>query len=86
MGAAQGFVNDPVDESEFFQTAGSDTHRFGGIGGLVGTLPQNRCATFRRYHRIGTVLQHQQAIADTDGQGTTRTTFTDNGTDDRRLQ
>ncbi len=86
MGAAQRFVDDLVDDAQAFQALGGDAHGLGGFRRLLGGLPEDGGAAFRRDHRIGGVLQHVQLVADTDGQRAAGTALADHGGDDRRLQ
>src|SRR5210317_1179708 len=67
-----------VYKAKLIQLSRRNTHGLGGILGLVGALPENGGAAFRRNDGVDAVLQHQQAISDTDGQGTARTALADN--------
>src|SRR3954463_12501939 len=86
MCAAEGLRHDLVDQAERLQPARRDAERFGRLGRHVGAAPQDRGAAFRRDHRIGGVLHHEQLVADRDGERAAGTALANNGGDDRRPQ
>ena len=85
MRAADGFAHDLVDQAVFLQALGGHAQLFGGVLGLLGGLPQDRGAAFRRDHRVGAVFEHQRAVADADRQRAAGTAFADHRADDRHL-
>src|SRR5574343_273308 len=48
VGAAERFANHLIDQAQGFQALGRDTHGFSGFRCLLGALPQNGGAAFRR--------------------------------------
>ena len=86
MRAAERLVDDLVDEAELLQPRRGDAERLGGLGRVLGGLPQDRRAAFGRDHRVRRVLQHQRDVADRDRERAARPAFADDGDDDRRAQ
>src|ERR1700754_2074289 len=86
MRTAQRLTHDLVDQAVLEQARRRETHDVGGILGLVGALPEDGSAAFRRDDRVGRVLQHERAVAHADSQRAAGTTFTGNGADDRHAQ
>src|SRR6185436_20599257 len=66
--AAERLGDDLVDEAEGLQAARGDAERLGGLGRHLGAAPQDRGAAFGRDHRVGRVLQHEDEVADRDGE------------------
>ena len=82
MRATDGLGQHFVDELELEQAIGGEVHRVRRHFFLVGALPENGRAAFRRNHRVGGELQHQQPVANANGQRATRTTLADHAADD----
>jgi hypothetical protein len=76
----------PSISFSFSKLVGGQAHCFGGVGGFIGALPQNRRAAFRRNHRIGAVLQHQHPVAHADRQRPAGTALADDHADHRYPQ
>src|SRR5439155_27138338 len=68
MRAPEGLLEDFVDEAELVQSVGGEIQRVGGHFLLVLALPEDRGAALGRDHRIGAVLEHQQAVAHPDAE------------------
>src|SRR6185437_13085876 len=84
--AAGGFADDLVDQSEFLEARRGQAQRFRGVLGAAGVLPKDRLAALRRNHRIGRVLQHVDAVTDTNRERAAGTALADHGAHDRHLQ
>src|SRR5579885_3045875 len=66
--AAERLLDHLIDEAEPGQSIGGHVERLGRSFLLVLALPENRGAALRRDHGIRAVLQHQEAVADPDGE------------------
>ena len=86
MGTAQGLRDDLVHQPLLLELVGGDGHGLGRQLGLVRALPQDGGAALRGDHRIGAVLQHQQPVADADGQGPAGAALAHHGAEDGRAQ
>ncbi len=84
--AARRLVDDLVDQPELLQARRGDAERLGGLGRLLGRLPQDRRAALGRDHRVGRVLEHQRDVADRDRERAARAAFADDRHDDRHAQ
>ena len=84
--AAERLVDDLVDEAELLQARRGDAEDLGGLGRVLGGLPQDRRAALGRDHRVGRVLQHQRDVADGDRERAARAALADDGDDDRHAQ
>ena len=63
-----------------------DLHRRRRVGGLLGFVPQDGRAAFRRYHRIDRMLEHVHFVGRGDGDRPARSAFADDGGDEGRVQ
>ena len=86
MGAAQGLGDQGIDQPQLLEALGGDAHGLGGVGGLLGALPEDGGAALRRDHRVGGVLQHGELVAHADRQGPAGAALTHHGGDDRGAQ
>ena len=77
VGAAERFRHDPVDYSQTQQILGGQPQRFGCLARVLAVAPQDRGATFGRYHRIDRVLQHQHRVAGGECDRAARAAFAD---------
>src|SRR5205085_7517793 len=68
MRAPERLLDGFVDEAELVQAVGGEIQRVGGHFLLVLALPEDRGAALGRDHRIGAVLEHQQAVAHSDAE------------------
>src|SRR6202012_3689795 len=72
--------------TELVETVGGEIQRIRRGFLLVLALPQDRGTAFRRDHRVGAVLEHDEAIADTDSQRSTGAALTRDDCYDRHAQ
>ena len=77
MRPAVGFLQNFIDQPKLVKAFRRAAHRLGGDFFLLGALPQNRCAGFRRNDRIHAELQHDQMVADADGERAARAALAD---------
>ncbi len=75
-----------VHNAKLLQILRGDFHRFRRGFRLRGIAPHNRCASFRRNHRIKTILQNIHAVAHRHGERAARSTFARHRYDDRNGQ
>src|SRR5450432_1123847 len=84
--AAFGFRDDFVDDAEFLEVFGGDLQSDRRGFSLSGIAPHDGGAAFRRNHRIKTVFENVDAIADGYGQSAARAAFSCDGDNDRHRQ
>ena len=75
MRAASWLGHHIIDEIKFFEIRRNKLHRLGSFRRVLAMLPQNRGTSLGADHRIISVLEHDDAIRDTDSQGTTGSTL-----------
>src|SRR5256884_1465086 len=86
MRAPQRLLDDFVDEAELVQAVGGEIQRVGGPFLFVLALPEDRGAALGRDHRIGAVLEHQQAVAHPDAARGARSALPRHHPDDGNAQ
>ena len=86
MGAAQGLGDDLVHQGMLLELVRGDGHGLRRQVGLVGAAPEDGGAPLGGDDGIGPVLQHQQPVADTNGQGAAGAALAHHGADDRGAQ
>src|SRR5579863_6308068 len=68
MSAAFGFGNDGIDQLEAQQILRGDFQRFGSGLGLGGVAPHDGGAALGRNDRVNRIFEHENAIANRDGE------------------
>src|SRR3984885_5134048 len=84
MRAAVRLLQDFVHQPELLEPLRRAAHGFGRNLLFVGALPQDRRAGLRRNDRIHAELQHDQPVADADGESTSRSALADDQAQHRR--
>jgi hypothetical protein len=77
MGPAEGFWNDFIDDVEVGQILRGHFQCHGGIRHFGRIVPEDGGAAFRRYNRVDAVFQHDDAVGDAKGQGSSAAAFAD---------
>src|SRR5205823_8395258 len=84
--AARRFLDQLVDDAELERVARRELERLRRALALRGVAVEDRRARLGRDHRIPAVLQHQEPVADADGERAARAALADHDRDDRYLQ
>ena len=83
--AAHRFLDDTVNQPDFLQALRCQAQSLRSLIGTLSRLPQDRCAAFRRNHRIDGVLEHLDNICNRNRQCTARTAFPNHRRNERHL-
>ena len=84
--AAGRFVDNFIDEAQFFESGGGDAEDFGGFGGAAGIFPEDGGATFGGDDGIDGVAEHADVISGGECECAAGAAFADNGGEDGGLE